>query len=395
MRSRPVALALLVALAPVTLTGPSFAQSAAEDPTTAMARARFKEGVDFYDKGEFEQARAAFLQAYALKKHPAVLLNLAWSCLKSGHALEAERYFKQFLVEGKDITDKQRSDASDGLAQTHAKLGRIEVVAPAGTEVTIDGEKVGTAPLGEPVSVEAGAHTVKLHTTDGTTDTESVSVLGGEKATARFSRPAGAPPAAAAAPPPTSAPPPPPPESEPAAPPATAEPPAEPAPEPAQKEPAPAHAGKSFVPDNMAPVYVGGVLTLAGAGVAIGMLVAKGQAQNRADSTAALIRSNAGQHASCSPPTYDASVVAHPTTTQQQNLSAACAAFTSDNNDVDTDALIGNIAVGVGAAALVGTIIYWIASDKREDTEHTAKATTVVTPVIGPSTGGLSISGTF
>ena len=76
------------------------ARAETEDPTTAVARSRFKEGVDFYDKGQYEQARASFLQAYALKKHPAVLLNLAWSCLKSGHALEAEHYFKQFLSRG-------------------------------------------------------------------------------------------------------------------------------------------------------------------------------------------------------------------------------------------------------------------------------------------------------
>src|SRR6516225_8166354 len=109
-KPRPIALALLLTLAPAAFSPVAGAQSSAEDPTTAMARSRFKEGVDFYDKGEFEQARLSFLQAYALKKHPAVLLNLAWSCLKSGHALEADKYFKQFLVEGHDITDKQRSD---------------------------------------------------------------------------------------------------------------------------------------------------------------------------------------------------------------------------------------------------------------------------------------------
>ena len=106
MKTRPLAAALILALAPATLPVRAWAQPA-EDATTSMARARFKEGVEFYDKGEFEQARASFLQAYALKKHPAVLLNLAWSCLKSGHAMEAEKYFKQFLSEGKDITDKQ------------------------------------------------------------------------------------------------------------------------------------------------------------------------------------------------------------------------------------------------------------------------------------------------
>src|ERR1700757_2555642 len=143
MRTTSLALILAVSMSPILLPTASSAQTGAEDPITASARARFKEGVEFYDKGEYEQARASFLQAYALKKHPAVLLNLAWSCLKSGHALEADKYFKQFLAEGKDITDKQRSDANDGLTQTRARVGRIEVSAAAGTEVTVDGERVG------------------------------------------------------------------------------------------------------------------------------------------------------------------------------------------------------------------------------------------------------------
>ena len=157
-----------------------------------MARARFKEGVGFYDKGQFEQARASFLQAYALKRHPAVLLNLAWSSLKSAHMLEAQRFFKQFLTEGKDITDKQRADANDGLNQSHAKLGRIDVAAAAGTEVTVDGDKVGTTPLPDPILVEPGAHTVKFKGPDGATDTDSVTVLAGEKAIARFAKTASA-----------------------------------------------------------------------------------------------------------------------------------------------------------------------------------------------------------
>ncbi len=156
MKTRPIAVALLVALAPATFPLAAFAQSGAEDPVTSMARARFKEGVEYYDKGQFEQARVAFLQAYALKKHPAVLLNLAWSCLKSGHALEAKRYFKQFLAESKDITDKQRADANDGVNQARSKIGRIEVVAAQGTEITVDGDRVGTAPLADAGGGRAG-----------------------------------------------------------------------------------------------------------------------------------------------------------------------------------------------------------------------------------------------
>ena len=64
--------------------------------------------MDFYDKGQFENARLAFLQAYALKKHPAVLLNLAQSSAKAGHPLEAAKYFQQFLKESTTASPASR-----------------------------------------------------------------------------------------------------------------------------------------------------------------------------------------------------------------------------------------------------------------------------------------------
>ncbi len=101
MRTNPrsFAVAALLALAPTVFPQPAFAQpaAAAADPTVAAARARFSEGVQFYDKGEYENARASFLQAYALHKHPAVLINLAQSALRSGHTLEADRFFTRYL----------------------------------------------------------------------------------------------------------------------------------------------------------------------------------------------------------------------------------------------------------------------------------------------------------
>src|SRR5271154_1023514 len=102
-----LAMALIFATAPILASTPAWAQSDPPDAaTTALARVRFKEGVTFYDAGKFEQARVSFLQAYALKRHPLVLINVALSCLKSGHAVDASRDFRQFLIEARDITDK-------------------------------------------------------------------------------------------------------------------------------------------------------------------------------------------------------------------------------------------------------------------------------------------------
>jgi hypothetical protein len=385
--SRPIAVALFLAFVPATTTGPVWAQGAAEDPTTAMARTRFKEGVEFYDKGEYEQARASFLQAYALKKHPAVLLNLAWSGLKSGHPLEAERYFRQFLSEGREITDKQRADANDGLTQSRAKLGRIEVVAAAGTEVTVDGDRVGTAPLADPVAVEAGAHTVKFRGTDGVNDTQSITVMGGERAVARF-KAASTTPAAVVptAPPPLPAPP-----SPEATAPAAVPPPPPPKPAPEETshrahqvvvEPAVAETegrGVFAPPKNLVPVFLLGGVAVLGYGGAGLFLFFKGQAQSKADEVRARIVNVTGYRCPPGP--------------NQPSLAPLCDAYNTDNGQVNDDATAGNVALGVGVAATVGALVYWLVADKGEDTHASARP--MLVPVVGSNMGGLSLSGGF
>jgi hypothetical protein len=397
MRTRPIAVALLLALAPAALATPVSAQTTADDATTTMARARFKEGVEFFDKGSFEQARASFLQAYALKKHPSILLNLAWSCVKSGHALEADHYFRQYLTEAKDATDKQRADANDGLNQAHTKLGRIEITAATGTDVAIDGEHQGTTPLADAIYVEPGAHTVRFKGSDGASDMTSVTVLAGEKAIARFTKPLPTPP-----PPTATAEPPPPP-----APPKEEE--EEPKPEehveakppPPEPEPAQHHPGILAPPANMAPVIIGGALAVAGGVVGLVMLHSKQQAQTQVTNTDASIRRGASSvpstELSCNP-VSPASL---------NNLASACAAYVTDINDVNTDATVGNIAVAAGGAALLVTIIYYLAADKGGDSPAAASAPAgstgiagllrrvELTPDVGRSQGGLSFTTTF
>jgi hypothetical protein len=391
-RLAPGALFLLVLAAaqPAALVRPAKAQTGAEDPTTAMARARFKEGVEYYDKGQFELARAAFLQAYALKKHPAVLLNLAWSCLKSGHALEAERYFRQFLSEGREISDKQRADANDGLNQTHAKLGRIEVSAPTGTEVTIDGERAGTAPIADLIPVEAGAHTVKFKGPDGATETDSVSVMGGEKVVARYNRTTVA---TTTAP----SPPPAPPVSEPSppAPPisqSTGETtPPEAAP-PRKEHPTSGASHSAWAaPSNPWPSIIMWSLAAVSGGVAGYTAVVKSQAQDHANQTAASIVANAGSQ------TIDCNNL---TMGQQKTFGQACSDYNTDNNDVNLDATVANLAIGVGAGLFVGGFLYWFLADKGPKGGDSGVAQTptlqpVVVPVIGHNYGALSVTCQF
>src|SRR6186713_1258846 len=120
------------------LPAPARAQ---DDVTLSMARERFKEGVSYFDKKDFAKARVAFLQAYALKKHPAVLLNLAQSELRSGHEADAAKHFAQYIREHKDATEAERQGAETGLTAAKALVGELTLdVDAAGAEVYVDGD---------------------------------------------------------------------------------------------------------------------------------------------------------------------------------------------------------------------------------------------------------------
>ncbi len=349
MRSRLFVLALLASLVPIAIPAPIWAQSAADDANTTLARTQFKEGVAYFDSGRYELARAAFLRAYTLKKHPAILGNLAWSCVKSGHFLEAHRYFEQFLAESSNITAAQRADVADGLSQTDARLGHIEIPAAAGSDVSVDGDRVGTAPLSGPVAVNVGAHTINLRAPNGATHTQSVTVLAGETRVA---------------------------ESE-------TTPPAKPVATAQAAEPELQLHRSGFWPANMIPIYVGGGLVVVSAGVAVGALIAKQSAQGNANTEA---QDLALAHVTCPAPS-----------TATRSEVRACTNFANDNALSNQDATAANVAIGIGVAAIVGTVVYWIVATKREDA--TAEAATAmdtkVVPFVGTSFGGLLVSTTF
>ena len=373
MKTRRIAAAVLFAFLPATVSLPAWSQ---DDPVTVQARARFKEGVEAFDKGKFEEARLAFLQAYTLKKHPAVLLNLAQSSAKSNHPLEASKYFQQFLKEATTASPQQRKDAEAGLAEVRQKLGRIDVVAPAGTEISLDEQgKVGTTPM-DPIDVEPGSHTVK-----SPTQSVTVTANAGQKVEAKLGAGSGT---ATATPAPTPAP-------SPATTDETAPPPEQPAP-PASDTGVAKRTNLLDRPANMTPVYIG--LGAAGVGLlgAIVFAAFKADAQSKADTVAQDIRNAATARGI-------------PTTGACNNPSApefanACATLRDNNDKVDTNATIANISVGVLVVGAVGAGIWYLAAPKRGETPSepaTGRARQpqrpVLTPWAGWNAGGLTISG--
>jgi tetratricopeptide (TPR) repeat protein len=390
MKTRPLAFALLLSLAPAAALPPrvAFAQAAADETTTKMARQRFQEGVAFYDKGQFEMARAAFLQAYALRKHPTVLMNLAQSSLKSGHSLEAARYFQQFLKEySSSATEAQRADATHGLGEARMKLGRIDVLgATVGADIFVDDERIGMAPLDHSVDVEPGTHTVRTQGANGE-QTISVTASAGQGATAKFGAVSAAP-----VPPPPAAP--------------AAEPPAEPAPAPPfEPNPAPApppaalppEAPTSEVSHHWGWVVGSGVVMVAGFTLAAVMGAEKASAQNSANGVAAAITNNV--LATPNQPPYGNPAGVCSNTAASSPYSGPCANLATDNNNVNADATVANVGIAIGVIGAVGLIASIIVAASSYGGDSKGPATTTsslaLTPILGRTLSGMSLGGSF
>lgn len=125
-----------------------------------VADMRFNEGLEFARAGKFEQARQAFLQAYALYQDPATLWNLAIAEMKTDHSVDALRHIKAYLKTPKP-DPAYVSVAPSLIEKLNAKTGHVAVDAPQGADITVDGERVpDRTPLADVLDVSPGDHDV-------------------------------------------------------------------------------------------------------------------------------------------------------------------------------------------------------------------------------------------
>jgi hypothetical protein len=179
--------ALLAAFAaPLT----AFAQDASsptptDDAATRDAKARFEEGLKRYEAGDFEGARVAFQQAYAVLHAVDILYNLALSELRSNRPVEALHHLQEY-VKDKRVTEEERSKASKYLAEAHSKTGHVFVEAPNGSIVLMDDQALDKkAPIKDPVDVTSGKHVCQVRLPDKT-QTVEVIAQPGQSVTVKF-----------------------------------------------------------------------------------------------------------------------------------------------------------------------------------------------------------------
>lgn len=150
--------AACLALVPVTFL--SRLAGADEDTARREAQRRLEEAIKLHDDGKDEEARAKFIQAWAILKTPNVLFNLARTEQLSKHEVDAIRHYRLYLrMSDSRITENDRSQVRAYITELAPRLGHIKIAAPNGAMLFVDGWRV-EVPAGEIVDVEAGKHLV-------------------------------------------------------------------------------------------------------------------------------------------------------------------------------------------------------------------------------------------
>jgi len=152
------------------------AASIAQQPADGDEKKFFKDGTKAYSNGKYEEAATAFRAAYAIKPSWKLLFNIGQaeaSCKRYGIALDA---FERYLAEGGDeITAQRRKEVDSEIEKLQPLVGSVDIIAPSGVSVWVDGIDMGTTPFPGRLRLTSGVEHRMEFRKDGTVlDTQVV-----------------------------------------------------------------------------------------------------------------------------------------------------------------------------------------------------------------------------
>lgn len=156
--SLPVLAALLGAPAGTSAQPAPAAPASAADP----ADAAFRQGNALYKQQRYAEAKAAFEQAFKLKRSHDIAANLGFAELKLGLQRDAAEHLA-FAVKNWPPTGKaeNRESALHWLGIAKGAVMTLKVTVNVdGATVLVDGKAVGTSPLETEVFVDPGTRTI-------------------------------------------------------------------------------------------------------------------------------------------------------------------------------------------------------------------------------------------
>ena len=135
----------------------------------AQARVKLVEGDRLLKLGEFQQALAAFKDAYDLFPSPKIRYNFGLAYEGMGRNADALEAFDAFLIEATDASPETRDRAVATRTRLLGRVGTVRVVADVeGATIVVDGRDMGkTAPARE-IRLDPGPHLLLVDRGGGT-----------------------------------------------------------------------------------------------------------------------------------------------------------------------------------------------------------------------------------
>jgi hypothetical protein len=151
MREVAIALAACVVFA--------VAGAEAQGDAKAQAKEAFAEGKSLFDQGKHSAAAAAFREAYRLLPSWKVYYNIGQcEALAKRHGLALEAFEAYLAQGGDDVPEARREEVLDEVERLRKMVGSVDVTAPDGAVVMVDGLERGQTPLPGPLIVAAGVN---------------------------------------------------------------------------------------------------------------------------------------------------------------------------------------------------------------------------------------------
>jgi len=143
----------------------------------------FRQGIQFFNDGEFEEAVKHFRMAYKARRNYKILYNIAQSEMSAkryGLALEA---FQNYLEKGgDDVSKERREQIIQEIDVLQQMVGNVFVKAAPGCLISINKVSRGTSPITKAILLKVGYdHSVQIVCKDKTIYTAKISLNAGQK----------------------------------------------------------------------------------------------------------------------------------------------------------------------------------------------------------------------
>lgn len=149
------------------------------------AQKHWDAALELYKAGKWDGARTSFMAAYDASKNPRVLFNVAVCEKNMERYADAIATYRRELDEGKGqlVQDEELEvkQQIEGLSKFIATV--VLDVSEPGAEVSVDGKKVGTSPIKDPVTVAIGERRIRAVKPGFADANQTVDLKGGEAKT--------------------------------------------------------------------------------------------------------------------------------------------------------------------------------------------------------------------